>query len=462
MEKQMATFVFRSALVLLVFAAITVLVRTRLVQGIVLPVRVTGGSMALALPGRHFEGDCGDCGYGFRFGVESPPRDGFAVCPNCGFQANDVGPRPPTPGQRVLIDRISWRANGPRRWQAVAIRRSGGEPHLAVKRVVGLPGERIAVRGGEIYANDRMVRKSLDEFRHVALLVHDNQYRPQLKTGLPRRWSPQQDGSGWRESAAGDLEFRLPGESDSSSSPTGGAGGLLDWMAYHHWPGLPPPARRVQESRVLDNYGYNQALSRSLNEVDDLMLQVRLTMRGPGRVAFRGGAASKAWEVRLDLGGRRTASGAYSVPAGDSRITVGCQGRQVREAVPSAVDWQTPRWLELATVDGRLLVAVDGQTVLSYVLPTSRPDGRKTPSEVPPLAIGVAEAEVSVSYLRIYRDLYYLHPYGTATAWSMDDRLGADEIFVVGDNCPVSRDSRNWPHEGVKLRDVLGYVWWRR
>jgi len=40
----------------------------------------------------------------------------------------------------------------------------------------------------------------------------------------------------------------------------------------------------------------------------------------------------------------------------------------------------------------------------------------------------------------------------------MDRPLSSEEIFVLGDNCPLSSDSRNWEQPGVPLRNVLGYV----
>ena len=75
-----------------------------------------------------------------------------------------------------------------------------------------------------------------------------------------------------------------------------------------------------------------------------------------------------------------------------------------------------------------------------------------------PVALGVRGGAVEVTDLRIYRDIYYTsslantprHSHGMATAV----KLGTDEYFVLGDNSPVSNDSRFW-NEGPVVRGSM-------
>lgn len=55
-------------------------------------------------------------------------------------------------GQRVLVRR--WRA--PRRWEAVVLRSPEDARRMIVKRVVGLPGERVTFRSGAVWADGRL------------------------------------------------------------------------------------------------------------------------------------------------------------------------------------------------------------------------------------------------------------------------------------------------------------------
>ena len=82
--------------------------------------------MADAFDGPHFPVTCRECGLRFRCGIEFPPAQDLATCPNCGCGDNRVDPAQPAPGQRVLIDRWSKAVHGLHAWQAVAFRRSHG------------------------------------------------------------------------------------------------------------------------------------------------------------------------------------------------------------------------------------------------------------------------------------------------------------------------------------------------
>jgi len=66
---------------------------------------------------------------------------------------------------------------------------------------------------------------------------------------------------------------------------------------------------------------------------------------------------------------------------------------------------------------------------------------------------------------RIWRDIYYLDPDGLSRPWQAPSPLTQDEYALLGDNQPVSVDSRHWTPAGVRKQEILGIVYrpfWER
>jgi signal peptidase I len=55
--------------------------------------------------------------------------------------------------QRLVVEKISYRLHIPRRGDVVVLRMPERGPELLIKRVVGLPGETIQVKDGQVYIN---------------------------------------------------------------------------------------------------------------------------------------------------------------------------------------------------------------------------------------------------------------------------------------------------------------------
>jgi signal peptidase I len=53
--------------------------------------------------------------------------------------------------ERLVIEKFSYHFHGPRRGDVVVLRDPGGTPELLIKRVIGLPGERVTLADGKVY-----------------------------------------------------------------------------------------------------------------------------------------------------------------------------------------------------------------------------------------------------------------------------------------------------------------------
>jgi signal peptidase I len=415
-------------------------------QGIWRPVRISGSSMAPTLVGEHYRLICQDCGSVNRYDAAALPRDGRVICWNCGAVNHHVDGGPWLDGRRVWVDRWAYSCRAPQRWEIVAFPAVDDESRFAVKRIVGLPGERIAFRQGDLVVDGRIVRKSLSQLRDMAVLVHDNAHQPRPASGLPPRWQSQSTTNRWR--ALGTRLIFEPGALDREA---------FEWLSYHHWPGYAGTVPRTQPSPILDNDSYNQQLSRRLNPVTDLLLACRITTPGcGGRLALELAGPTECYRVELRFDRRELAL-----------------LRNSRELTCRSL----PRFpfargvlVELAWCDGQLLFGIGGHELIRRVIVENAAGGSNAAERTgdtaadhrdtqPQIRVGAAGLTATLDRLLVFRDIYYLPSESATIPARMSWHTGPDELFLVGDNVPVSQDSRQWPHSGVPIERLLGRVW---
>lgn len=224
----------------------------------------------------------------------------------------------------------------------------------------------------------------------------------------------------------------------------------------------------------MDLCGYNQSQPRreeDVHTVNDLMLSFRLErISGDGSLFIRVADGCETFEVQLrfDAEGphnrvvaldseqnnpfsrRRHGDGvaAFSqtradVPSAAKRRSSNRKGNDLRRFATVLPPSNGERLIEVSLFDRQFLLAIDGQTIIAY--PYDRP-------ELPPpppsrsLAIGTQGLAATIGGLRVYRDVYYTHPIGPRghSLGTQPICLAGNEYYVLGDNSPISEDSRTW------------------
>lgn len=379
---------------------------------------VLSGSMAPTLHGPAWKMFCEECE--FRFLADAAPTSGdngraseSCCCPNCGNQSEVTRLASSPTEQRVRLLPIA-AASKIERGTIVAASESGTDRFM-VKRVMGLPGETIAICNGDIYANGRLCRKILQtrspsNTRVSAILVHDDAHR-------------SVSGSRWQ----------IKKENTSEGTT---------WLEYCHSPALPRPFRRGQLSPIRDNYGFNQNLSRSLHDVRDVWVEFKwkkaptdslyLEHRNASHVIRCSLAAKGAWVLEID--GKERAVLPSDVSAGECRVLWGVVDGQIELAVNDMVVVREP-------IDDDLLPAEVSEFV-----------GNERP-----FAIGFQREQISD--LRIWRDVYYTQPNDATenSIWT-SRQLEQDEYLLLGDNSPISEDARQSEAGYVKREQIVGVV----
>jgi signal peptidase I len=108
--------------------------------------------------------------------------------------------------------------------------------------------------------------------------------------------------------------------------------------------------------------------------------------------------------------------------------------------------------VEMAFVDRRLSLALNGQLLLEVDLP----EATTRQGVVRPFQVQADGVEARLHRFRLYRDVHYGQQ-GRNAVHGKSVRLGADQYFMLGDNSPNSEDSRWWPDDGrVRAADLIG------
>ena len=424
--------------------------RTWYIQGLARPVEIASGSMAPALLGPHRKVTCDDCGFAFACGVESLPRDQMAECPNCGYARCDLSESVDLGGQRMLVHRSSLVLQPPQRWETVVFRGPENASQWFVKRVVGLPGESIQIRDGDVFIDGQIVRKTLAQQLAIAQPVHDAAHRPGRQTRFPPRWRADREETAW---AHDESAWQCKAESAEQ----------IDWLTYRHLLRRHDDENQWTEAAVNDASAYNQGQYPGRLNVSDLMLSFTVTLQScdetdVGQVCNLPSHRRSRQVTNLphENSQLRRGAGQLQIHASDGRerfeatispqtgtTVLSLNGEQVARSEAAVWPQETPLRVVLSMFDRKVLLARDDEVLIDT--PFTQSDRPYQPTSRP-LAIGCRGLHAQISQLRVDRDVYYRRPQGRHDRWAgrQPYTLDHNEYFVLGDNSQVSRDSRSW------------------
>ena len=434
-------------LIFVLWIAALLAVRQFVCIGWVVPIRVASHSMAPALYGPHDETICQGCGHW----MLTSPGDTASLaaasvvdCLNCGEQTPTTKSVTHV-GSRVLIDRWAMRS-GIQRFDIVALVAAGDEgPQLTTKRVIGMPGEIISLRDGDVYADDVMVRKSASQFSEMAILVHTDRHRrngakPRWRSANETHWTVEKDGYRWRK------QVTPPAEDDT-----------IEWLNYHHRPSSKVVATDSSSPPVYDDYQFNQAVSRALHRVHDLALAAELEWNGVGTIHVRCPTPLGTCEMRF---GTTTSGDLNSIELWRDETLLA----------------ETPEDFSMMTRENRipilfgywdcqLVCRLGDVEVLRHRFEASTVDATSAEPETQFALAATQVEEFLVTELRVWRDLVYYLPddvpsaVGEATARALAPRLANESYLLLGDNVPQSKDARYGAEFGiVSAPQILGVV----
>lgn len=419
----------RSAIDLAIcFIIAVILLRTFILEGYL----ISTGSMAPGLLGFHRRIMCPSCDFDFAFGVsfddsvdtgspaiaEPEGSRRFATCPNCGQIDIDVSGVPNSHGDQLLVQKHVYEFRSPRRWEVVVFRNPSSPSEAYVKRVVGLPGERIQIINGEVVINGQLARKDFQQQLAMRIPVCNLHYLAssddwQLPWELDDGWSADHGTLVCSAEASESLNrqtqwihyrnWRWFGGSQLAETPLVDSESLADWAAlkarYNEMPVTWSSRLDFDEERhvlrcegvlsddlqrdllrnatsqsfqaavyrlaalshlspVTDRYGYNAMVSSPEYIVTDLMLRTRMSWTSvPEAIKAQVPVANQVFYIRVE-------PTTLQVQLVDSdEETVLRTGRyQPESSQQSATGTEIGQLvLEVSNIDQQVVVAINGQ-----------------------------------------------------------------------------------------------------
>jgi len=457
------------------------------------------GSMAPTLLGRHKDLTCAQCGHQFQVSAsdevdsETGRFTGRQViggtCPVCRYSmhvgaGNPQGREYPSyKGDRILVVKFPYQFGEPQRWDVAVFKYPGGAKTNFIKRIVGLPGETIMIRNGDLFARPavpedfhstyvlnleefRILRKPPEKVRAMLQLVYDNDrtQRSWIEKGWPPRWvsEPTQSGRGWSVSE----DYR----SFSIASPESGE---VAWLRYRHlvpsydeWQrllhGKGQGIASLQPQLISDFCSYNSEVSQggggwfpsseswgplayssypgwSYDPLRPTPKQLGLHWVGDLAVEFQVEVVTPRGNLLLELveGGRLFQCN-LNLESGQAVASIDALP-EFRALTSTPIKRKGKFWVMFANVDDCLYLWVNGKPMSFETTGEYSPmdNAKPTLRDREPVRIGARGTEVTVRHLRVYRDIYYI-------AYRANGGISSQQMiddFVVSPYTPLTGET---------------------
>lgn len=413
------------------------LIRAKICEAFVVPT----GAEALAIYGQHFDLHCTNCGYRYAITVATDDQEPAiarnpmqTTCPNCGQENWMARGTTAAGGDHIMVDKTT----APRRWDIVAFK-SPTQPNTNyVKRIVALPGEKLAFSGGHVFINGRETHRRPDEEMDLWVPVNDSRFYPtSLATGaIP--WHAG-DGSHWTSKAA---EWSCQAADNDELQFNGAITNSLAYNQPFKGAGILPEPHPVGDIK----------LDCSIGE-----------FAGDGSIGFHWAFAGQRFDAVVAASGEATL---VAIPTGGDQKPSHAECKLSR---PLRADEQ----ITFAVRDGLGYLCENGKSLASVTIESDEfnPDEAKPESsnEKPcHLTISAKHCNAKLSRITLSRDTYFearseeFRPLGlNGMRGPGPFQLGDDEYCVIGDNVSLSMDSRDFgPIKRGAIIGVARWVYW--
>ena len=442
------------------------------------------GSMAPTLLGRHRDLTCPNCGHEFALdsgpGTDGRPQLHRAFCRNCGYEIPERTVRntfcrcfPSWPravfwrgGNRVIVNKFMAHYRKPRRWDVTVFRyprvemkckscgyseevsQADADEHYVcpycgsdrirkirknyIKRLIGLPGETVELRHGDVYIDGVIARKPPEIQEQLWQFLYDSAYRIER---------PQRDKPTLNYYTA----YGVKKEPDYN-------------VLAPNWEAIDGTVKRDEAAFTLTPDPDGKAMLGYVNPILDFN-----PYNGGGKVVFEGmGDLRVTVKAKLPEGGAlaihiREDDNLYTgiVRFGETGLATSVRSGAQRLADSDVrLDPAVEHVLVFSNADDLLELRANGETLLRCPLDIPLSDVPKAATNGG-VAISAYGGRAELNRIRLERDIFYVSE-SPRFEYAPEAVLPEDAFYMLGDNAAAtsSKDSRYWGF--VPAENILG------
>jgi signal peptidase I len=475
------------------------------------------GSMAPTLMGAHKDLICNQCGSRYQVGAslefqsDTGARTGNYVIGSTSSICRSVNPidfqdpnQSTFSGDRILVSKFDYVLSNPKRWDVLVFKFPEEARMNYIKRLVGLPGEDVMIREGDIYvkAHDQdqwsiarkppdkilAMRQPVSDTRHIAPALtrvnFPSLWQPWSENDLPNGWSVKQTDQQWSA------------ELNSSNS--------LDWLRYFHrelsqedWLAIdqnrPLPAVSPTSSQLVTDYlAYNSFFVKDLRQperfkatveqlvnqsrrfgqenglhwVGDLMAEFELEiLSNSGKLWLEIVEFGVEYRLSIDVTNGEVTLTAWDASLPERKLLENYFSGESDLVAPSRLRGKGKYRVAVANIDDQIVLWINGR-VAKFDRPAvfdswsvRSEDQRRPywlaerPLDAAPLAIGGENLAMKVQRAQVFRDLYYTAVQRTMTEGFDPSDFGNNRAFLRSKALPGSQTG------GLSDSDIIHEVY---